>query len=259
MGGSYSRATTTVGNEILNTATQKTYQNCVSIDTATNDGSIIADQHSTVSGVRQTATASINSSCVSQNVQNSDFASNVKTATENALKNQDEFMSRWMSVDGTDVQGNISNKISNLYEVIQQQDCIQQASAGNKLKIIATEGSNVNDIAQTAIASTITSCVLGSQQGAKAVGTVASQLQQHADVTSKGPLSILSDLGKNFLYMAVIGFIAFVILSYITARYGKKGADGKMHNPLTDDVKAQSEGATDKLKSVAKKAEILAL
>jgi hypothetical protein len=259
MGGSASRATASVGTEILNTATQKTYQNCVNVNNTSNDASIVALKGSSVSGIRQSATATIDASCVSQNVQNADFENNVRIAAENALKGQDEFMSRWMSVDATDVRSNITNKISNVFEVIQQQDCIQQVSAGNELKIIASDGSSVTDVAQTAVAKTLTDCVLGSQQGAKATGTVASQLQQHADISSKGPLSILSDLGKNFLYMAVIGFIAFVILSYITARYGKKGADGKMHNPLVDDVKAQSEGATDKLKSVAKKAEILAL
>jgi hypothetical protein len=257
MGGSYSRASTSVGNEIINHATLSTYQNCVSSSLASNDMELAVDAGGSVQGVRQSAFASIDSDCVSKQVQASDFANNVSAATENSLKSQDEFMSRWMSVDGTNVEGNITNKISNLYDVINQQDCIKKISAENKLRVAVGAGASVKDVTQSAVAQAIGDCVTDSQQGAKAVGTVASQLQQHADVTSKGPLSILSDLGKNFLYMAVLGFIAFVILSYITARYGKKGPDGKMHNPLGDAVKEQGEGALKSAEGIAEKAAVL--
>lgn len=226
MGGHESKQKINVSTNVAANIVQNTAQNCINVAYGGNTFNINGN-YNDISGVTQTVSISINSTCSTFASQDSTFNSDLANALSQVLNDQEVALTQWMDNSKDDQETNITQNVTANFTQTTVQNCVNNLNGYNIFNV-SGDGNVVKNITQTATLSVISQCLLQNGQTSDVVSNITNTVNQHGTYTSENPLAFITDaieaVLKSAMVIAAVIFIVLVcfVFLFMLMRRGKK-------------------------------------
>ena len=222
MGGHQTKQSVEATTDVTSNAVFDSIQDCASY--MTGDQTIsVSGAGNVLSGASQSISMSIDTNCLKQATQQASFMTDIANSIQQSLDSSQVAMTQWADPSGDDVSTKVNQNITSNVSTTDIQNCAASLSGKQLISVSGTQ--NVaTDLVQNMAMTQITSCMMNSDQSAKAVSDVTNTTNQHSSYTSTNPLSFISDaissvanaIGGSFTAIAaIVGFIVLVIVAVV--------------------------------------------
>ncbi len=233
MGGHHSKQTVAESTSVAANIVQTTAQNCISVAYGGNTVNIDGDFNN-VSGVNQTVSVSVDSSCSTFASQDSTFTSDLQNAISQSLSDQEVALTEWMDDSRDDQGAYIGNQVTANFTQSTVQNCVNTLNGQNILNVTGT-GNVVKDITQKMTLDLISQCILGNDQTNSVVSDITNAANQQATYVSQNPFAFITDaitavLRSAMLTLAIL-FIVFICFILLFKALGHSSPPGAVYAP----------------------------
>lgn len=230
--GHQSKVTASMATDITTNVMMRSAQNCVSVASGTNSISIDGD-YNNLTDVAQGLSLSVDTSCPSLNVQDSDFQATIRNATAQAIEDKTIALTQFLDNSSATIDTKITNSLSTNVTKEDVKNCLSNLNGINNIAVRG-DGNVLAHVAQTMSINAVSPCVAQNTQTAKSVVDITNTANQHEKYTSENPFSFIGDalnaLAKSFMAIAAVIFIILIGFVVIMGSLGKMGS-GPHKNP----------------------------
>lgn len=215
MGGHQSKQTVGVSALVAANVVQNTTQNCINVMYGDNVITVNGN-YNVISGVNQSVSISIDSTCSTMAAQDSTFQADLEAAVSQSLSDQEQAMTSWMDNSGDDQGMSFKQSVTTNFTQTTVQNCVNTLNGTNILNINGS-GNVVKDIVQTSTLNLISQCLLGNEQTTKTIVDITDTANQQGVYKSESPFAFLGDAFEAVAGSAIkiMAIIFIVIISFV--------------------------------------------
>lgn len=210
MGGANSSQT--LGDTLNDTSTtiQKMSQNCVSY-TGGGNTNIVLGSGNVENKIKQTVTANINQSCISQQITQDSLNTSMENAVTQQMDNQSVALTGILDDSTQTINDSLTANVTSTTTVDVVQNCIQNYD-GSNVQLVAGTGNVITDVLQSSQISNINKCLTGNTSTVNTTMVTSNTASQYSQDISNNPMDFLTDAFKSLMGDGLIAIVLLVIM-----------------------------------------------
>lgn len=194
MGGTESKNTTNIVNEVVQSVIMETVLKCKQSSNQTQQLIVKNSSNTTISDIDMSQYTSFNASCVLQQLSSTEFESNL----QNALKQMAESQSSALNISTAKSENvsNITNSISQTVSNITKQDCVSNMFQEQSIIVEGSKNTVISNIKFEQIGKMVVTCLLKNETYNKLVNNLSNAVDQTSTAETTSLLdSVLPSFG----------------------------------------------------------------